>query len=238
MVDIVKQFQPDKIIIEPSGVSKLSDVEKACAKAQNIEQMQLVQKFTIVDVSQFQIYVNNFGEFFEDQIKHADQIFLSKVSEHPEHTKYVEQQLRNYNCCAEIWSKPFEDIDYHIVLAPSSSVKCHCSHQEHVHTPCNCHHHEHHHSAKDSFQTFTIRFKNHMSQKKMQEFIVSLEKLKDICILRAKGIIQEGEHYLKVQYTPNQLSFEKTELKGNYICLIGTNVDDEKIKHTIESILC
>lgn len=48
--------------------------------------MQLVQKFTIVDVSQFQIYVNNFGEFFEDQIKHADQIFLSKVSEHPEHT--------------------------------------------------------------------------------------------------------------------------------------------------------
>ena len=238
LVDIVKQFQPDKIIIEPSGVSKLSDVEKACAKAQNIEQMQLVQKFTIVDVSQFQIYVNNFGEFFEDQIKHADQIFLSKVSEHPEHTKYVEQQLRNYNCCAEIWSKPFEDIDYHIVLAPSSSVKCHCSHQEHVHTPCNCHHHEHHHSAKDSFQTFTIRFKNHMSQKKMQEFIVSLEKMKDICILRAKGIIQEGDHYLKVQYTPNQLSFEKTELKGNYICLIGTNVDDEKIKHTIESILC
>ena len=77
-----------------------------------------------------------------------------------------------------------------------------------------------------------------MSQKKMQEFIVSLEKLKDICILRAKGIIQEGEHYLKVQYTPNQLSFEKTELKGNYICLIGTNVDDEKVKHTIESILC
>ena len=51
LVDIVKQFQPDKIIIEPSGVSKLSDVEKACAKAQNIEQMQLVQKFTIVDVS-------------------------------------------------------------------------------------------------------------------------------------------------------------------------------------------
>ena len=39
LVDIVKQFQPDKIIIEPSGVSKLSDVEKACAKAQNIEQM-------------------------------------------------------------------------------------------------------------------------------------------------------------------------------------------------------
>ena len=238
LVDIVKQFQPNKIIIEPSGVSKLSDVEKACAKAQNIEPMQLVQKLTIVDVSQFQIYVNNFGEFFEDQIKHADQIFLSKVSEHQEHTKYVEQQLKNYNCCADICSKPFEDIDYDIVLASSSSVKCHCSHQEHAHTHCNCHHHEHHHTANDSFQTFTIRFKNNMSQKKMQEFIVSLEKLKDICILRAKGIIQEGNHYLKVQSTPNQLSFEKTELKGNYICLIGTNVDDEKIKHTIESILC
>ena len=58
-----------------------------------------------------------------------------------------------------------------------------------------------------------------------------------MCI-RDRGIIQEGNHYLKVQYTPNQLSFEKTELKGNYICLIGTNVDDEKIKYAIESIQC
>ena len=67
--ELLDRFHPDKIIIEPSGVGKLSDIVKACSD-QRIQQLAKVKsKITIVDVKRCKVYLHNFGEFFEDQIE-------------------------------------------------------------------------------------------------------------------------------------------------------------------------
>ena len=73
---VVKEFAPDRIIIEPSGVGKLSDVAKAVEAVDGIE---IGTKVTVVDASKCKIYMRNFGEFFNDQVENADLIVLSRT---------------------------------------------------------------------------------------------------------------------------------------------------------------
>ncbi|MBO4288914.1 MAG: hypothetical protein J5865_02285, partial [Lachnospiraceae bacterium] len=77
---VVEQFHPERILIEPSGVGKLSDVEKAVSSV-SAKGIELDTGITVVDAKKAKKYRKNFGEFFEDQVKYADTIVLSRTSD-------------------------------------------------------------------------------------------------------------------------------------------------------------
>ncbi len=76
---VIDQYQPDRILIEPSGVGKLSDVTKAVQGIAAERDVQLNSFVTVADVNKVRLYMKNFGEFYNDQIGHANAIILSRT---------------------------------------------------------------------------------------------------------------------------------------------------------------
>ena len=107
---VVKQFHPDRIIIEPSGVGKLSDIIKAVESADN-DELKLNSFTTVVDAKKCRMYMKNFGEFFNNQVENAGTIVLS-------HVKGLSQDkldecvalLREHNADAEIITTDWDEL--------------------------------------------------------------------------------------------------------------------------------
>ena len=107
--DVVDQYHPDRILIEPSGVGKLSDVIAAVQNAHL--DVQLNSFVTVVDALKAKMYLKNFGEFFENQVAHAGAILLSRTAECPE--KRLDEtvaMLRGLNEHARIVTTPWKDL--------------------------------------------------------------------------------------------------------------------------------
>ena len=147
-------YNPDRIIIEPSGVGKLSDVIKATQSVLN-ENVTLNGLTTVADVNKCKMYMKNFGEFFNNQIEEAKCIVLSHTSTASEHK--IEEcvaLLREKNAHATIITTDWDKLDGEQILSAIESstsldevleeMKHHHHHHEHD-EHCDCHEHEHHH---------------------------------------------------------------------------------------------
>ncbi len=77
--EVIQTYEPERIIIEPSGVGKLSDVAKAVLKTADTADLEIASLTTVVDVKKCKMYLRNFGEFFENQVEYADSIILSRT---------------------------------------------------------------------------------------------------------------------------------------------------------------
>ena len=117
--DVQSQFAPDRIVIEPSGVGKLSDVIRAVEEvAEEDPDIQLNSFITVADASKCKVYMKNFGEFFNNQVEHAGCIILSrtgKVSE--EKTNAAVELLRGHNATATIITTPWDQLTGEQILA-------------------------------------------------------------------------------------------------------------------------
>ena len=157
------QYQPDRIIIEPSGVGKLSDVIKAVKNA-NLDDVELNAFCTVVDASKCKMYMKNFGEFFNDQVENASCIILShtdKASE--EKLATAVELLKGRNYAATLVTAPWDSLDGKNILAAmerKNSLQAdldnlakeveyeHHHHHDHGEECCcghDHHEHEHHH---------------------------------------------------------------------------------------------
>ena len=159
---VLDQYSPDRIIIEPSGVGKLSDVIRAVLNVGR-EDMVLNSFSTVADANKCKMYMKNFGEFYNDQVEHAGAIILS-------HTQNISQEklstcvslLRELNPDSVIVSSPWDKLDGKIILDAMERSETldsvlkeleheHHHHQHHHDEDCDCgchgehHHHEHHH---------------------------------------------------------------------------------------------
>ena len=161
LVKVLEEYNPDRIIIEPSGVGKLSDVIRAAKTAE--EHGAVLNCFTTVaDVNKCKMYMKNFGEFYNDQIKHASSIVLSHTqSARDEKISECVGLLRQHNEGAVIVTTPWDSLDGKDILKAmehkdtlEDAVKAleeehkhhHHHHHDHdEHHECGCHgHHEHH----------------------------------------------------------------------------------------------
>lgn len=108
---VVEQYDPDRIIIEPSGVGKLSDVAKAVSDMSDKAGIKIENLITVVDGSKAEMYMKNFGEFFNNQIEYADTVVLSRTQKMDEKklAKCVEK-LRKKNDKAAIVTTPWNDL--------------------------------------------------------------------------------------------------------------------------------
>ena len=107
--DVITKYHPDRIIIEPSGVGKLSDVIKAVDGVEKEAGVALNSATTVVDVMKCKMYLRNFGEFFENQVKSAGTIILSRTDKaDTEKVEAAVKMLRELNPEAHIITTPVE----------------------------------------------------------------------------------------------------------------------------------
>ena len=154
---VIVDYAPDRVIIEPSGVGKLSDVMKAVEDAKQDADVVINSATTVVDVAKCKMYMKNFGEFFNNQVESAGTIVLSRTQNVPE--KKVSDtvaMLREHNKDAAIITTPWDDIDGKVILDAmehantldkliKEAVEIARKHEEEHHH----HHHDHEHEEHD-----------------------------------------------------------------------------------------
>ena len=159
--EVIEKYQPDRVIIEPSGVGKLSDVAKAVASV--ADHAEMGAKITVVDATKCKMYIRNFGEFFNDQVQYADVIALSRTSGIKEEKLMTAvQMLKELNADAQIVSTPWEDLtgeqfmaamEHRSTLAQElaemASHEEEHEHHHHHHDEDEEHEHHHHHHDED-----------------------------------------------------------------------------------------
>ena len=155
---VMDTYHPDRILIEPSGVGKLSDVIRA---VQDLQMPDVVLNgfTTVVDAAKAKMYMKNFGEFFNNQVEHASAIILSRTGGmKQDKLDACVALLREKNPTATIVTTPWDELDGKQLLAAmerrdtlSAALEELAEEQEHHHhhhehgEECGCHDHEHHH---------------------------------------------------------------------------------------------
>ena len=165
--EVVDTYHPDRILIEPSGVGKLSDVIKAVQDVQGEIDAELNSFTTVVDVTKCKIYRKNFGEFFSNQIEYAGAVILSRTDKaKPEKIQESVALLRELNEKAPIITTPIEQLPGEKILETMESSKSleeellaevaeeahehdHEHHHHHDHEECDHEHHHHDHEEHD-----------------------------------------------------------------------------------------
>ena len=150
--DVITKYHPDRIIIEPSGVGKLSDVIKAVDGVEKEAGVALNSATTVVDVMKCKMYLRNFGEFFENQVKSAGTIILSRTDTKkatPEKIEAAIELIRELNPDATIITTPVEDLGGQKILDTIEGMKIDLSHVEEEHDHCCDHEHHHDHDHEE-----------------------------------------------------------------------------------------
>ena len=149
---VMDDFAPDRILIEPSGVGKLSDVAKA---VERVEGAHIGAKVTVVDAGKAKMYMRNFGEFFNDQVQNADLIVLSRTdSANSTKVMLAAELLKGLNDHAGLITTPWDQIDGSLIRAAMDEnglkaemekLKEEQEHHHHHHDEDEEHEHHHHH---------------------------------------------------------------------------------------------
>ena len=139
---VMGEYKPDRILIEPSGVGKLSDVAKAVA---GVEGAEIGAKVTVVDAGKCRMYIRNFGEFFNDQVQHADVIVLSRTDTASDGKVVTASALLSQlNPNATVITTPWSELSGEQivqVMERIDSLSSTMQEMEHFHE--HHHHHEH-----------------------------------------------------------------------------------------------
>ena len=154
---VMDDFAPDRILIEPSGVGKLSDVAKA---VERVEGAHIGAKVTVVDAGKAKMYMRNFGEFFNDQVQNADLIVLSRTdSANDAKVLAATELLKGLNDHAGLITTPWDQLDGKLIreamdenglkaemekLRHEQEHHHHHDHEECDDPECECHHHHDH----------------------------------------------------------------------------------------------
>ena len=166
--EVIETYHPDRILIEPSGVGKLSDVIHAVEGVAKDMPVELDSFVTVADVAKCKMYIKNFGEFFLNQIEHAGAIILSRTQNvSAEKLETAVALLREHNEKARILTTPWDELTGAQMLAAMEEGHSlsqqmmeeieaarhhehhHHEHDEHCDCGCHDHEHEHHHHEHD-----------------------------------------------------------------------------------------
>ena len=253
--EVKEKFSPDRIIIEPSGVGKLSDVIKAVQNVQNEAELIFDSSMTVADSTKCKIYMKNFGEFYNNQIEHADTIVLSRTQNlSQDKLEKCVSTIRTKNNKASIITTPWEQLQgSHLLEAmekASFEEKTLAEELAHSHPRGNCpqcqgehnhehehhhgcgHHHEHeHHHAEEIFTSWGQETVKKYSKEELSKILASLSEEDYGIILRAKGILPDTEgNWMYFDFVPGE--YEIRQGKPDYtgtICVIGSKLHTDAL---------
>lgn len=155
--EVLKTYAPERILIEPSGVGKLSDVMKAVQGVVSEEEVRLNSAVAVVDASKCKMYIKNFGEFFINQIEHAGTVILSRTEKiSVEKLETCVAMIREHNEKATIITTPLDELDGKDILETIEGAKDlekelmeEVMGHHHDADGCEHDHHQHHHHNED-----------------------------------------------------------------------------------------
>ena len=245
---VMEQYHPDRILIEPSGVGKLSDVIRA---VKNLEMDDAVLNgfTTVADATKCKMYMKNFGEFFNDQIEHASSIVLSRTAGmKDEKLRDVVALLREHNQVASIITTPWEELTGKQILetmeqkntlqaelvqlaaetaaqAEEEDDDCCCGH-DHDHE-----HHHHHHHADEVFTSWGVETTEKYTLDEIEDILGQLNGGIFGAVLRAKGIVagKDGQ-WIHFDYVPGEVTVRhgSADVMGR-LCVIGSKIDEHAL---------
>lgn len=248
--EVLEKYKPDRILIEPSGVGKLSDVMKAVEGVTSGEDVELGSAVAVVDAKKCKTYLKNFGEFFENQIAHAGTIILSRTDEMKEE-KLDEclSLIREHNEKAAIITTPWPQLDGKLIKDTIENAKDleaelmkevmehHHEHDENC--TCGCHDHEHHHEhghhhADDVFESWGLETPHKFTKAEIERALSELDHQEKYgYVLRAKGMVMnaESDKFIHFDYVPGESEIRDgaSDYTGR-LCVIGSKINKEAIK--------
>ena len=242
--DIVKRYHPDRIIIEPSGVGKLSDVIKGCKQFAKEKEVVLNICMTVIDAMKYKMYMQNFAEFYSDQLINAKTIILSRTQYMKQDTlDYVINDIKKHNKSAPIIITEWEllvglDIlklaenaeDYLLENKVINELKSldkafdkafKIGERRIIGSAQKKQHH-----ADEVFSVWGKETSKVFDTSKLKEALSRLDKI-DGLVLRAKGIVRaDNNKWLQFDYVPGEVRMREssTDFIGR-ICVIGEHTN-------------
>ena len=255
--EVVDKYHPDRILIEPSGVGKLSDVIKAVQGVQGDVDIVLNSYTTVVDAKKCKMYMRNFGEFFDNQVEYAGAIIMSRTDIIDEKkAQQAMELLRGINAKAAIITTPIEKLDGRKILEVmekpvsleeelmSEEEVCpecghvheHGEHHHHDHDhECGCghdHHDHHHHHADEVFTSWGRETIKKYTREGLEKMLEALSASEDYgIILRAKGMLPaEDGTWIYFDMVPEETEIREgaPEYTGR-LCVIGSKLKEDKL---------
>ena len=256
---VITQYNPDRIVIEPSGVGKLSDVIAAVEKVTN-EDVVMNCAVAVVDAGKVKVYMKNFGEFYNNQVETAGTIILSRTDSIPqEKLDRAVAMLREHNANATIVTTPWDDLTGTQIMeamegAASVSVELaqmeaeHHHHHEEEHHCCGHHgeehhHHEHgehcscghdhhdHHHADEVFTAWGVETHKKYTEATLRNALETLDSGALGVVLRAKGIVAaEDGQWLHFDFVPGEINLRTgAPAVTGKLCVIGSELNEGAI---------
>lgn len=231
--DVIRQYQPERILIEPSGVGKLSDVIKACAKISLKEDIEINLCVTVADATKYRMYSRNFGEFFNNQIENANTVILSRTQKmDSDKLAAVVKDIHERNAHAAVITTPWEELTGDKILAAAKTgaspllSKVDLLHDDDDHDHEHEHDHDHHHhSADEAFDVWSVQTPKVFQTDEIEMLLKKLPQYGSV--LRAKGIVAlADESWLQFDYVPEEISSRgiAPDFTGR-LCVIGKDLN-------------
>ena len=251
--EVLAKYSPDRVIIEPSGVGKLSDVIKAVKNTGS--SVEINSTAVVVDASKCKMYMKNYGEFYNNQIEYAGTIILSRTQKiSDEKLDTCLKMIHEKNSEASIITTPWDDIDGKKILEAMEKVnslekelleehhhhedgeECHHHHHEDGEECCHHHHedgHHHHHHADEIFTSWGVETAYKFTEEELKDIVNKLSTdSKYGEVLRAKGIVAPAEgEWFHFDLVPEETELRRgaADFTGR-VCVIGSKLNGEAIK--------
>lgn len=243
---VIEEYHPDRVLIEPSGVGKLSDVSKAIEHVKKEADIEIEGRITIVDGKKAKMYLKNFGEFFKDQVAYANTIVVSRTQMMEDHSieecvKMLREENKEASIISTSWDKLSKEAIEH-ALSPDTQLEgifeegaCDCDHEHHHEGACGCgheHHHHHHHHADEIFTSWGQETAHKYTEEELDFLLKALSETEGYgTILRAKGIVElENGSWKQFDLVPQE--YEVRESAADYtgrLCVIGTDLKEDEL---------
>lgn len=244
---VIEEYHPDRVLIEPSGVGKLSDVSKAIEHVKKEADIEIEGRITIVDGKKAKMYLKNFGEFFKNQVAYANTIVVSRTQMMEDHSieecvKMLREENKEASIISTSWDKLSKEAIEH-ALSPDTQLegifeeeKCPvCDHEHHHEGACGCgheHHHHHHHHADEIFTSWGQETAHKYTEEELDFLLKALSETEGYgTILRAKGIVElENGSWKQFDLVPQE--YEVRESAADYtgrLCVIGTDLKEDEL---------
>lgn len=236
--EIMENFTPNRIIIEPSGVAKLSEILDIFKNHELKEQISINMVITLVDVLKFNTYINNFSDFYKNQIINAKTITLTRVEGlSSENLINIIENIKKLNPKASIIRTSITNLlaDEIIKIAEKPINKSNIKSFSPLKFSKNKLTVKSLKKTKNvTFQSLSIKTSRSFSEEDLKSILCEIETSKNYGnILRIKGILKSKNHTcIQFDYVPNELTshIDLDESLGK-LCIIGTNLNKLKLKN-------
>ncbi|MDY4560371.1 MAG: GTP-binding protein [Peptostreptococcus porci] len=237
LIEIKDMFDPDKIIIEPSGVGKLSEIISICNKYP--ETFQLNKIITILDLKNFLMFLTNFGEFYIDQIENANMIIFSRFTDAVNSGTDlvdIENKIREINPKVNIISKEWDNFSIEDLFVEKKKMKkldmfSHHHHHHHHEDGHCCHCSSENKESNNDFESITIAINNEISRETLTNILNDFESGKYGSIIRSKGSVPIEKGSLQFDYVPGEIRInDKSYDTKCHVVIIGEKLDREALE--------